>query len=138
MSPNLERALETRELLNQSQRQTEELQAAEEELLAQQEELQATNAELACRTGQLEETGRSGRRPRISTRTASWHVAAHGRTGRVDPGRLAAGGGLSAAVHRLVVAKAPPDRLETSRAKLVVADRQVIYSHPRTGAETSR
>lgn len=53
---NLERALETRELLNQSQRQTEELQAAEEELLAQQEELQATNAELACRTGQLEET----------------------------------------------------------------------------------
>ncbi|MCV2446211.1 response regulator [Paracoccus sp. DMF] len=53
---NLERALETRELLTQSLRQTEELQAAEEELLAQQEELQATNAELACRTNQLEET----------------------------------------------------------------------------------
>lgn len=51
---NLERALETRELLAQSRRQTEELQAAEEELRAQQDALQTTNAELACRTSQLE------------------------------------------------------------------------------------
>lgn len=43
---NLRRVLRTRELLEQSQRQTEELQAADEELRAQQEALQATNAEL--------------------------------------------------------------------------------------------
>ncbi|SMO65855.1 response regulator [Paracoccus laeviglucosivorans] len=53
---NLQRALETKELLQQSIRQTEELQAAEAEMLAQQEELQATNAELAFRTTELEQT----------------------------------------------------------------------------------
>jgi len=50
---NLRRVLRTRELLEQSQRQTEELQAAEEELRAQQETLQATNDELERRSKQL-------------------------------------------------------------------------------------
>ncbi|MGA0614052.1 response regulator [Paracoccus sp. KR1-242] len=50
---NLRRVLRTRELLEQSQRQTEELQAAEEELRAQQEALQATNDELERRSDEL-------------------------------------------------------------------------------------
>ncbi|WP_167620125.1 response regulator [Paracoccus ravus] len=53
---NLRRVLRTRELLEQSQKQTEELQAAEEELRAQQETLQATNDELERRGEQLAES----------------------------------------------------------------------------------
>ncbi|MTH64028.1 response regulator [Paracoccus shanxieyensis] len=53
---NLQRALETKDLLQQSLRQTEELQAAETEMMAQQEELRATNAELAFRSTELEQT----------------------------------------------------------------------------------
>ncbi|MEP9352723.1 response regulator [Xanthobacter sp. KR7-65] len=50
---NLARAKRTKELLDQSQRQAAELQAAEEELRTQQEELRATNEQLHERTQRL-------------------------------------------------------------------------------------
>ncbi|WP_238122386.1 MULTISPECIES: response regulator [unclassified Xanthobacter] len=50
---NLVRALRTRDLLEQTQRQTTELRAAEEELRTQQEELRATNEQLQSQSQKL-------------------------------------------------------------------------------------
>ncbi|MGU3496056.1 response regulator [Xanthobacteraceae bacterium A53D] len=50
---NLVRALRTRELLEQSQRQSAELRAAEEELRVQQEELRTTNEQLQQQSQKL-------------------------------------------------------------------------------------
>ncbi|GGF78227.1 hypothetical protein GCM10007301_42770 [Azorhizobium oxalatiphilum] len=50
---NLARALRTRELLDQSQRQAAELRAAEEELRVQQEELRTTNEQLQQQSQKL-------------------------------------------------------------------------------------
>ena len=53
----LGRSLRTRELLDVTQAQAEELQASEEALRIQQEELQSTNEALRTRSSQLEEQG---------------------------------------------------------------------------------
>jgi CheY-like chemotaxis protein/signal transduction histidine kinase/CHASE3 domain sensor protein len=53
----LGRSLRTRELLDVTQAQAEELQASEEALRIQQEELQSTNEALRTRSTQLEEQG---------------------------------------------------------------------------------
>ena len=52
---NLQRALRTRELLEESQMLTQELQASSEELRVQQEELRTTNETLYAKQQQLEE-----------------------------------------------------------------------------------
>ncbi len=52
---NLQRALQTRSLLDETQAQSDELQSSEEALRVQQEELRATNEALQAKNAQIEE-----------------------------------------------------------------------------------